>query len=44
MREAVETHTDSEGKLREPDVCAAVVAVQLGLVEEAEALYEGCGR
>jgi len=26
------------------DVCAAMVAIQLGLLDEAEKLYEGCGR
>ena len=44
VREAVAQHSDPDGTLREPDVCAAVVAVQLGLIEEAERLYEGCGR
>ena len=44
VREAVEAHSDADGNIREPDVCAAVVAVQLGLLEEAEALYMGCGR
>ena len=44
VREAVEKHTDKDGNLTEPDVCAAVVAVQLGLLAEAERLYEGCGR
>ena len=35
-----EANTGPDGTLREPDVCAAVVAVQLGLVEEAESLFE----
>ena len=29
VREIVEANTDPDGTLREPDVCAAVVAVQL---------------
>ena len=43
IREAVEMYADAEGNLTEPDVCAAVVAVQLGLLEDAERLFEGCG-
>ena len=44
VREAVEKYTDANGVLTEPDVCAAVVALQLGLLDDAEKLYEGCGR
>ena len=43
VREAVDKHTGSDGVLREPEVCAAVVALQLGLLEEAEALYKASG-
>ena len=47
VREAVEQHADADGQLTDPEainVCAAVVAVQLGLVQDAEKLYEACGR
>ena len=44
VRDAVTKYTNANGELLEPDVCAAVVAVQLNMVSEAEALYEGCGR
>ena len=44
VRDVVEQHTDAKGVLSEPEVCAAVVAVQLGMLEEAEALYRSCGR
>ena len=44
VRDTVAQHTDGEGVLQEPDVCAAMVAVQLGLIDEAEKLYAGCGR
>ena len=37
-------YTAEDGILKEPDVCAAMVAVQLGLIDEAEKLYAGCGR
>lgn len=44
VREAVDKYTDADGNLTEPDVCAAIVALQLGQTAEAERLYEGCGR
>ena len=37
-------YTGEDGVLAQPDVCAAMVAVQLGLIDEAEKLYAGCGR
>ena len=44
VRDAVAQHTGPDGVLSEPDVCAAMVAIQLGLLEDAERLYAGCGR
>lgn len=44
VRELARKHTDAQGCLREPEFCAAMVALQLGLVEEAQAFYAACGR
>jgi len=43
VRECIAAHTTADG-VSEPAVCAAMVAVQLGQLEEAERLYEECGR
>jgi len=44
VRDTVAQYTGADGMLSQPDVCAAMVAVQLGLIDEAEKLYAGCGR
>ena len=44
VRDTVAQYTRADGTLSQPDVCAAMVAVQLGLIDEAEKLYAGCGR
>jgi len=44
VRDIVEQHTDHSGTCTQPEVCAAVVAVQLGMISEAEQLYLQCGR
>ena len=44
VRDTVTQYTGEDGVLAQPDVCAAMVAVQLGLIDEAEKLYAGCGR
>ncbi|KOO26905.1 intraflagellar transport protein 140-like protein [Chrysochromulina tobinii] len=44
VRDVVEAHTRPDGTISEPEVCAAVVAVQLGMLKEAEQLYASCGR
>ena len=38
VREAIDKYTDKEGVLTQPDVAAAVVAVQLGLLMQAPTL------
>ena len=44
VRDVVAQYKGDDGVVSEPDVCAAMVAVQLGLIDEAEKLYAGCGR
>ena len=44
VREVIAEHTAPDGTVAEPDVCAAVLAMQLGLHTEAEQLYQGCNR
>ena len=44
VRDAISQHVATHGTVAEPDVCAAMVAVQLGQLEDAERLYAACGR
>lgn len=44
VRDAVAQHTSADGVLREPDVCAAMVAIQLDMLDDAKQLYASCGR
>jgi len=44
VRDVIAQYTNASGRLTEPEVCAAMVAIQLGLIEDAERLYASCGR